>query len=294
MCFLCCSVLVGSAVDRVRLLGMLLLLVLVLLSSYVSAISDAKSSQADLRGIYVIISDVIASDNSQISANYTEALAPSLNVPGVDGVVLVLGWSSIEPTMGQYRWATLDQWMSKAISLDKKIDLAVDAGLHTPSWVFRPTPNGAGAKPLNFTISPHEGKADKCTSETIAPPWDTAYLNQWDSMLSALAAHLKSVGTYDAVTLLRLTGINRTTDELRLPAETQQSTGLACVSDAVTIWQHAGYRPSLLLQAWDKITGSFQKSFPDKSFSVAIIPENLSPFPPIDKDGLVIQGTVPD
>jgi hypothetical protein len=240
-----------------------------------------------LRGIYIYSSDV-----SQISTNYAKTLTASLNVPGVDGLVLVIGWSSIEPVMGQYQWATLDQWMSQAISSGKKIDLTVKAGIDTPSWVFQPAPGGAGARALNFTVSPHSGQTGQCDAETIAPPWDTAFLSRWDSLLAALAAHLKGVGTYGAVTLLRLTGINRTTDELRLPAETPQSTGLACVSDAVTIWQQAGYRPSLLLQAWDKITGSFQKSFPDKSFSVAIIPQN--PFPRIAEDGSVIKGTGPD
>jgi hypothetical protein len=92
--------------------------------------------------------------------------------------------------------------------------------------------------------------------------------------------------------LLRLTGINRTTDEFRLPAETPQSTGLSCVSDAVAIWQQAGFRPSLLQEAWDRVTASFQKSFPDKAFSVAIIPQNA--FPPIAEDGSVIKPPVPD
>ena len=242
---------------------------------------------ADLRGIYVYSSDV-----SQISANYAKTLDASLNVPGTDGVVLVIGWSSIEPNMGQYQWTNLDQWVDKAISSGKKIDLTLTAGVNTPSWLFQPAPVGAGARALNFTVSPHSGATGKCDSEIIAPPWDTAFLGRWDSILAALAAHLKSVGTYDAVTLLRLTGINRTTDELRLPAETPQSTGLACVSNAVAFWQTNGYRPSLLLHAWDTITGSFQKSFPDKSFSVAIIPQNA--FPPIAEDGSVIRGTVPD
>lgn len=110
--------------------------------------------------------------------------------------------------------------------------------------------------------------------------------------MAAVSTHLKVSGTYGAIRLLRITGINRTTDELRLPAETPKSTGLSCVSDAVAIWQQAGFRPSLLLSAWDRITASFQRSFPDKAFSVAIIPQNA--FPPIAEDGSVIKPPVPD
>ncbi len=247
----------------------------------------ASSPPGDLRGIYVYSSDV-----AQISPSYAKTLTESLTVPGTDGLVLVIGWDALEPAMGQYQWATLDQWMSAAIALGRKIDLTVKAGANIPSWLFQTPPGGAGAQPLSFTISPHSGKTGQCDAETIAAPWDPAFLRQWDSMLAALSAHLKSAGTYDAVTLLRLTGINRTTDELRLPAETPQGTGLACVSNAVTTWQQAGYRPSLLLQAWDAITNSFQKSFPDKSFSVAIIPQN--PFPSIADDGSIIKGALPD
>jgi hypothetical protein len=43
-----------------------------------------------------------------------------------------------------------------------------------------------------------------------------------------------TAGTYNAVVLVRLTGINRDSDELHLPAETAQSTSLPCVSDAIT------------------------------------------------------------
>lgn len=242
---------------------------------------------ADVRGIYVYSSDV-----SQIAKGYANGVTASLAVPGVDGIVLVISWSSLEPAMGQYQWTTLDQWIHLAASAGRKIDLTITAGADTPSWLFQTAPAGPGATPIQFTISPHSGATGVCQSETIATPWDNAFLSRWDSLLAAVAAHLKSTGTYGNVTLLRITGINRTTDELRLPAETPQSAGLACVSDAVSTWQHAGYRPSLLLAGWDRLTSSFQKSFPDKSFSIAIIPQNA--FPPIAEDGSVIKGTPPD
>ena len=257
-----------------------------LLALFASGAAFAQS-QPDLRGIYVYSSDV-----SQISTGYANKVTSSLGVPGMDGIVLVIAWASIEPSIGQYQWSTLDQWMHQAVAAGKKIDLTVTAGADTPSWVFQPAPAGGGARSLTFTISPHGGATGVCDTETIAPPWDTAFLARWDSLLAALAAHCKATGTYNAITLLRLTGINRTTDELRLPAETSQSTGLACVSDSIATWQQAGYRPSLLLQGWDQITSSFQKSFPDKSFSVAIIPQNA--FPQIAEDGSVIKGGSPD
>jgi uncharacterized protein (TIGR03437 family) len=48
----------------------------------------------------------------------------------------------------------------------------------------------------------------------------------------------------------------------------------------------------LLLQGWNAVIGSFEKSFPGKSFAVSVISTNA--FPPIDQNGAVITGAPPD
>jgi len=246
--------------------------------------SRAQSlTPADLRGIYV------DSNALPISAQDSSVLVSSLTVPGVDGIVLVLGWRNIEPRMGKFTWTSLDQWMALAVAAHKKVELSIRADYHTPSWLFQPAPAGAGATPLGFSIT-RKPTDPTCLADTLAAPWDTAFLAQWDRMLDSVSTHLKSTGAYDDVVLLRLTGINKDSDELHLPA---QSSGSSCVTDAVAIWQAAGYRPSLLLKGWDGTTGSFKKSFPDKFFSVAII-ASTNPFPPIAEDGSVIKGTIPN
>jgi uncharacterized protein (TIGR03437 family) len=245
-------------------------------------------SLPDLRGIYIYTNDV-----SQITKATATALTSSFGLSGVDGVAVVIGWQAIEPSMGQYDWSLLDQWIGQVAGLGKKIDLVVPAGVAEPVWLFQAAPGGAGAKSLSFTVSPHNGATAVCNSEVIAAPWDAAYLSQWDAMLVALAAHLKSAGTYNAVTLLRLTGINRTTEELRLPAEPAQDGGLACVTDAIATWQQAGYKPSLVMQAWNSILGSFAKSFPDKPFGVSLIPTSAA-WPPINESGAIVSGSLPD
>jgi hypothetical protein len=244
------------------------------LSFFVAAVLSAQ----DIRGIYVFSNDV-----AQLSKPTTAAVTSALKLPGVDGLVLDIGWDSLEPSMGQYEFATLDQWTSLAVASGRKIDLAIEAGGSIPSWLF----TTAGAATLNFTVSPHAGATGQCQPITMAAPWDATFLARWDALLVAVAAHLKSTGAYSDVVMLRLTGINRTTEELRLPNESAQSTGLPCVTDAVATWQAAGYKPSRLLSAWDSITSSFKKSFPDKAFSVAIIPNNA--FPLIAENGSILK-----
>ena len=238
---------------KLRVISVLLPLVFVL--TLPAAL--AQNPRADLRGIYVYTNDV-----SQIATGTANQLTASFSVSGVDGVAIVIGWNAIEPALGQYSFTLLDQWIGQVSALGKKIDLVILAGASTPPWLFQPEPAGAGATELNFTVSPHAGETGVCDTVNMVAPWDPAFLTQWDAMLAAVSAHLKSAGTYNAITLVRLTGINRTTEELRLPAETAQSTGLACVSNSIATWHQAGYRPSLLLQGWNTVLGSLRKASP--------------------------------
>jgi hypothetical protein len=242
---------------------------------------------ADLRGIYVFVN--LATPTNAPGAIPFEA---ALNVPGTDGMLLSGLWSTLETNLNQYNWSHLDQWIGYATSLGKKIDLAIRAGDGIPPWLFSPPPSGPGAAPLSFTVSPHAGDTGQCLAETNTTIWSAAFLTNWGSMLSALSAHLQSTGTYSNINLLRLTGINRTTDELRLPAETAASTGLACVSNAPAIWAASGFTPSELLYAWSNILTAFNASFPDKSFCVAIIPTNA--FPHIDNNTNILAGPAAD
>ena len=112
-------------------------------------VSLAQTQPADLRGIYVYTNDISALSKTA-AANLTQAF----RVPGVDGVALVIGWQAIEPSMGQYQWATLDQWLSQVIASGKKINLVIPAGSSTPGWLFQPAPAGRwGGRPQLHGLS---------------------------------------------------------------------------------------------------------------------------------------------
>ena len=264
-----------------------------------NAQDSANHDAENARGIYVYSLNIAV--ESPPSSSDAAGLIQSLGVPGVDGVTLVENWSSIEPQKGVFEWdlaptggSLIDLWLSTIVSAGKKINLAIRSGEDEPSWLFDPvSQGGAGATPLTFKSSPHQGLSrPNCRRVTIAAPWDPIFLNEWDSMLAAVSRHLKDVGAYDAVKLVRLTGINRTTDEFRLPEEIlETSEGAPCDTNSIITWLEADYRPGRLLNAWDAITTSFRKSFPDKTFNVAIIPIDTGqaqyPFPEIDGNGCV-------
>jgi len=235
-----------------------------------------------------------------INAPAAAPVKTAINLPGVDGMLIVGLWSSLETNFNQYAWLHLDQWMSYAAAENKKVTLSIRAGDGIPTWLYLPPTNGPGATQLTFTISPKDGATGICQTDVATIPWQPAFLNPWNAMLTNVSGHLKAADVYSNVTLLRLTGINRTSDELRLPAQTPDTnaytgTGRDCVSNAPAIWQANGYTPSNLLSGWSNILYSFKTCFPDKSFSAAIIPYPPQvPFPPIDDSGQLITNNLPD
>lgn len=242
---------------------------------------------ADVRGIYLY------SEHPE-NATDQQQLLQAINVPGVDGVAILVGWKQLEPSRGQYTLNgggadLLDTLVNAAAAGGKKIDLAIRAGQDTPDWLF-----AEGAVPLDFEVAPLEGDVPSgtCNAVRIAAPWDPVFQREWSAMLATVAAHLRATGMYDRVVAVRLTGINRTTAELRLPAEILTK---PCVTNSVATWLTAGYRPAELLNAWDKITDMFAANFPDKIFTLPIIPSASGsstreyPFPAIDDNGCAYQ-----
>ncbi len=102
-------------------------------------------------------------------------------------------------------------------------------------------------------------------------------------MLDHLAAHLRATGALKDVTVVKLTGVNTDTDEVRLPAETPQGTGNPCVTDAIVAWQSVGYRPSLVASAMRGVAGSWERAFPDAWKVFPLIPRQS--FPPVSENG---------
>jgi len=272
-----------------------------------AAVEPRRHEEADtpnIRGIYVVGGTETLTDLE------ATALAAALDLPGVDGLVLVVGWDAVEPTRGHFAWEQtdqnpLDKWMRMAISRGKKVELNIVA-FRTPEWLFQSEPGFTPALRLDF-IYPRSTDCATHREEIIAAPWDPAFLSEWDAMLAAVARHLKGTRVYDAVhheyiaayeaiPILRLTGINLDSDELHLPSyqlppdQLPPNPKTVACTDAVDIWLNVAkpaYRPSRLLDAWDAITSSFKRSFHDKYFSVAII-DSTHPFPPIDDHGHII------
>ena len=248
-------------------------------SSPTDAAIDASSDVA-YRGLYAVIRPV----GMSLNAADTMALAS----PNISGALVRVPWNALETAPGTFDWTNFDARMNAVVSQGKVVELGILAGGFTPAWLFSATDlGGTAAVPYDFTFSPHQGASGTCAPPiALARPWDPVFLARWSMLLNAVAAHLATVPAMAAaVRVVKLTGINRDTEELRLPAET--SMDVSCASDAPAQWVTAGYRPSLVHSAWVQIVSDFATAFPRAVFDVTII-TSPNAFPPIDSTGTVV------
>jgi hypothetical protein len=201
-----------------------------------------------------------------------------LKSPSVDGVFMRLHWNLLETADNKYDWTFLDSELKRISNSGKKITIGVAAGSHTPEWVY-----GAGVPSASFEEFRKQGKGKKF-SVKVPVPWNQKFLDLWTRFIKDFADHLKSKpGIYQNITLVKITGINETTIEVRLPAQKGIENEKGASTDAPGIWRSAGYRPQKIRDAWDRITDAFQQNFSDKYVSIAVIPKKA--FPALDDNG---------
>lgn len=190
----------------------------------------------------------------------------------VKGVSLNLVWNTIEPEKGVYDWTTLDREVMRAVETGKQISLAVlPARPDAPGWLF-----DEGAQKFDATLW-QRGKADQPIS--IATPWDPIYQSEFAKMMDALAQHLHSIpGAYQAVSVVKITGVGENTQELKLPSQIDGNYNAA--------WQAAGYTPEKVIDAWKAFGESTSKAFSDKILTLATVEKDA--FPLIDNNGNVV------
>jgi hypothetical protein len=70
---------------------------------------------------------------------------PCWTNPNVDGIVLRADWDKIEPTEGKIDFSYFDRGLELAKKYNKRIEILVPAGKHSPQWVY-----AAGAEKFYF------------------------------------------------------------------------------------------------------------------------------------------------
>ena len=234
----------------------------------------------DETGFYVFMNHI---GLDHFYPTYTTALNKSY----VDGAAIVVDWSAVEPRPGVYDWTIFDRWVETTVALNKKLAIGLVAGRATPDWLY-----GSGYNvPKNSFSFNRNRRGVACTILTLPSPWNVTYLREYAKTMAALSKHLHELevpghqpgAAYAALRIVKLSGINTTTEELHLDS-TPPDDGPCHQSDAAAIWAAAAFTPKKIVDAWLTIaadTNAVQD--PDKILSVAVIHKNA--FPSIGEDG---------
>lgn len=231
----------------------------------------------DHKGIY-IASPILNSPKDGVSPE-------AYQVQGIDGGSIRIPWRVLEPSQGQYDWSILDREVDKIVAANGRFTLGILAGANSPKWLA-----DAGAKVASFEIEKSETRP--CASITMPVPWDRIAMRALVSIHRAAMRHLEAKGVADRLVMVKIPGLTvQQTLELRLPRHdgrprTQRDGSLApCQpSNALVTWAEAGYRPTLVANAWTAVAVNLSHIF-DTQLLVVPFLESSASFPAIDDDG---------
>jgi len=248
------------------------------------AINTPTGRVHDYKGLYVMIYPTWVPQ--------TAAFENALSKPFIDGATVIMQWAVIEPRPGVFDFSSMDRWISSVVTKRKKISLGVMAGMWTPEWLYD-SDHQVAKNVFVYNRSPQG--TPNCTRLALPSPWHQSYIREYNQMMREVAKHLHQLqipdmgpdAAYEALRIIKVAGINNTTEELRLYANMypRGDPGPCHQSDAPPIWAAAGFTPTKVVVAWTEIASNLAAVFPGKVLSVDIIQVNA--FPPVDDSGRV-------
>ncbi|MEO8147281.1 MAG: beta-galactosidase [Bacteroidia bacterium] len=211
-----------------------------------------------------------------IATNWRKPLeADALSNPDITSVTLYAWWMDMNPAKDKYDWSRLDGEMSRYMAAGKNIGIMMAAGARSPAWIYN-----EGVRHFTVVEFNHNGKGKKFENEQPVI-YDKAYVDLFVTFIRAMAAHMKQQKYWSNVTHVSINGINRTTAELRLPAQVEMKKGDEQSTDAVALWKTNDYTPAKVIQAFKDITTVVAQSFPNRLLIVPVLGVQTRAFPGI-------------
>jgi hypothetical protein len=234
-----------------------------------AAVAAAERSCGSIGGLYAL---------GMLNKPVPDGVLANKNV---DGLALRFPWDALEPREGDFNWQAIDDAIGAARSQGKRVSLSVEAGVHTPAWVY-----AAGAAPFHLVWDQGWGPA-LCTLQQLPIPWDSVFISKWRTLIAELGRRYDS---NPLVTHVKMTGLNSYSQETNLPHsrdKTISGGSKNCTSgDETSEWQKAGYTRARVEEAWVQIGDAFARAFPNKKMAIMLGP---AAFPPLDGAGKPIR-----
>jgi len=166
----------------------------------------------------------------------------------ISGVGFQIHWSELEPVQGKPDWSKLDDLFAAADSSKKWVQLCIYPGFFAPAWALE------GVKTDQFAVQYGPGRG---TALSLPMPWDSVYLDRWFAFLKRLS---ERYGKSPAFRVIAADGPTSVSEEMTLPTLRQN----------LQKWQRDSYRPSKVLEAWQKVFQVYATDFPNQYVSLAV------------------------
>ena len=154
------------------------LLAVVLIGSAHAASATMKPEPS---GIYDLLFGAPVTGKIDLTNN------PLLDNPNIDGWRYKVGWAKIQPdNAATFKWESIDSAIAIAAAHGKKLCISIAGGLSVPGWAYTTAP-----VVYKYTmVETDPGTGISIGSQPL--PWDTAYLDKWQTFLAAFAARYEN------------------------------------------------------------------------------------------------------
>ncbi len=180
----------------------------------------------------------------------------SLNNSAVKGILFGQDWRTLEPSEGNYNWATLDNGLQKIIDAKKAVSLNImDTGARTPDWVK----NIPGVQ-LFFFYDTNKYQSTYCQKLTLPVYWDSIFLRKRKDFINALADHINKKFGSNVVKGVMVSPFASVNNDWFIPHTVGTS---ACgAEDDIQEWESLGYSNSKMLAAAEETINDWAAAFP--------------------------------
>ena len=164
----------------------------------------------------------------------------------LDGILVRVGWDSLEPAPGVYDWTLLDEQITKAEEQGLEISLAVLNGPKAPAWLA-----DEGAVMFEYF---HRGE-----DKVLPVPWDPVYLERVAGFIHTLGQRYND---NKVISLIHMTNATTNGFEMHYLVD---STDEAEFVDL-------GYTERRMIDSWITILDAYNQAFPEKLLDVEVHP----------------------
>ncbi len=189
------------------------------------------------------------------------------------GVYLRLSWEQLEEHQFYYNFSIISDVIYLCNLYNKSLSLSIKTGNSTPLWVKDK------CERLNFIVGPHN---DICENITLCLPWDDFYINNYIIFMNELYVYLNTNFKYNHnISIIKITGINEKTEELRLPSTNKQIKINNCtLTNDSSLWESANYKEYYILNTFDIFYNNIFSLFKQLNIKLTleILDNNSFPF----------------